>query len=117
MPDEPVVVVVESDNPPAPAPEPTPEPTPDVIEIPVPIPVPVPAEVQDDRVRILEGRMTVLEAGMTELRAQCSSYAESGHEHPLPASVQALHEHLTAIEQEEEMPTQKRSGILHRRVW
>lgn len=101
-PPAPIVVV----EPPA---EPSPEPAPAIVI------APEPSELES-RMRECENRLNLHDAQFVEHRTLIDNRAEHAHDHPLPAGVQALADHLNAMD-EEDVPPTRRKSLLHRKLW
>jgi hypothetical protein len=70
---------------------------------------------QEERVRTLEDQVAQLTGQHAELRHAIEARAMHDHEHPMPAELRALHEHISDVEQEEAAPERRR--WYHRRLW
>lgn len=75
-----------------------------------------PAQKSAVEVRIdgLESKLHELQTAFADLTASHEGKAEKAHEHPLPAELRSLHEHLSSIEAEEQAP--RREHWFNRRI-
>lgn len=109
---DPIIVNVET--PPAEPPT-APEPPAEPPTEPVIVIDPQPSDLEV-RIRQLENGHNLHEVTIAELRQQVETRAEAGHEHPVPPNLQALSEHLDAMETDD-VPPKKKVGLMRRKLW